>query len=440
MALDLGGLLSENNESLLASTPSHLCQTVSRMIQPTVTCHWVHRLMKATTAIVCVACLTHFAATVAAADRLPERVQFNRDIRPILSDHCFACHGPDQNTREADVRFDTEEGLFGTDGEVGPVQRGAAMESLLFHRVTATDESERMPPPEFGKDLSGDQIELLRRWIEQGASWEGHWSFQPIQRPEVPTPTAAMPAVASPVDTFVAATLEQQQLNLAPTADRRTLARRLYFDLLGLPPTPEVVERFERSTDPMAYEQLVDELLASPHFGERMAMWWLDLVRYADSVGYHGDQPVSVSPFRDYVIASFNDNKPFNQFTIEQLAGDLLPDPTLEQKIAAGYNRLGMMSAEGGVQPKEYLAKYIAERVRNLGGTWLGVTLGCCECHDHKYDPFSAEDFYRFEAFFADIQERGLYGGDDWGPQIQVPSAMDQQQLELLERETQRTA
>ncbi len=400
------------------------------MTQPTVSCHFFTCLAKAATFFVCMTCA---AADVAAADRLPDRIQFNRDIRPILSDHCFACHGPDQNSREADLRFDTEAGLFGAEGEAGPVKRGELTESSLFHRITASDEAERMPPSEFGKDLNSEQIELLKRWIEQGAAWEGHWSFQPIQRPEVPTPPAALPQMASPIDTFVASTLEQQQLSFAATADRRTLARRLYFDLLGLPPAPEVVERFEQATDPMAYEQLVDELLASPHFGERMAMWWLDLVRYADSVGYHGDQPVSVSPFRDYVIDSFNDNKPFNQFTIEQLAGDLLPDATLEQKIAAGYNRLGMMSAEGGVQPKEYLAKYIAERVRNLGGTWLGVTLGCCECHDHKYDPFSAADFYRFEAFFADIEERGLYGGDDWGPQVKVPSPDEQRKLVLLD-------
>ncbi len=369
----------------------------------------------------------------------PRKLEFNRDIRPILSDHCFACHGPDKNKREADVRLDTAEGLF--DSDAAPVVRGDPTASSLVERITAVDADERMPPADFGKDLSPTQIELLQQWIVQGAEWQGHWSFQPISRPQPPSVTRndrdsgsnSVEERVNPVDAFVTAELKTYEMTLSPSADERTLARRLHFDLLGLPPTPEVVERFERSDDPLAYEQMVDELLASPHFGERMAMWWLDLVRYADSVGYHGDQPVSVSPFRDYVIASFNNNKPFDRFTIEQLAGDLLPDPTREQLIAAGYNRLGMMSAEGGVQPKEYLAKYIAERVRNLGGTWLGVTLGCCECHDHKYDPFLAKDFYQFEAFFADIEERGLYGGTDWGPKMSVPSAEQQAKLTALD-------
>ncbi len=201
-----------------------------------------------------------------------------------------------------------------------------------------------------------------------------------------------------------------------------TLARRVAFDLTGLPPTPEQVARLVADPSNTGYERLVDELLASPRYGERMAMWWLDLVRYADSVGYHGDQPVSVFPFREYVVRALNDNKPFDQFTIEQLGGDLLPEATLENKVAAGYNRLGMMSEEGGVQPKEYLAKYIAERVRNASGTWLGLTLGCAECHDHKFDPLTTKDFYRFEAIFADIQEKGLYGGDDFSPLVQIPT------------------
>lgn len=361
----------------------------------------------------------------------PRSLEFNRDIRPILSDHCFACHGPDQNKREADVRLDTEQGLFESDD--APVVRGDALASSLVQRVTASEASERMPPAEFGKDLSPEQIQTLELWVAQGAPWQGHWSFQDIRRPEAPSNSEhagdSAHASTNPVDAFVLAELEVHGLTLSPSADKRTLARRLHFDLLGLPATPEATQQFVQADDPLAYEQLVDELLASPHFGERMAMWWLDLVRYADSVGYHGDQPVSVSPFRDYVINAFNDNMPFDRFTIEQLAGDLLPEPTRDQVIAAGYNRLGMMSAEGGVQPKEYLAKYIAERVRNLGGTWLGVTLGCCECHDHKYDPFSAKDFYQFEAFFADIEERGLYGGDNWGPNLPVPSEEQQAKL-----------
>ncbi len=221
--------------------------------------------------------------------------------------------------------------------------------------------------------------------------------------------------VANEIDRFLNRAIAENRLTVADEADRRTLIRRLSFDLIGLPPTPEEVEAFVKDTRPNAYELLVDRLLESEHYGEKMAIGWLDLVRYADTVGYHGDQPMSVSPFRDYVIQSFNQNRPFDKFTIEQLAGDLLSNPTQEQQIAAGYNRLGMMSAEGGVQDKEYLAKYIAERVRNVGGTWLGVTLGCCECHDHKYDPFPPKIFtdlkpssrYRREGV---VQRRQCFG------------------------------
>ena len=357
-----------------------------------------------------------------------DRVEFNRDIRPILSDHCFSCHGPDAKHREADLRVDTEEGLFGGSDAKGAVVRGDLASSKLWQRVIATDAEEQMPPPEFGKPLSDVQRELLRKWIEQGASWQGHWAFQPLAKvvPPPPPDLQAMPQLTvfaqNEIDAFTWRVMQSQGVIPAPPADRRTLARRLSFDLLGLPPTNDQVQKFQADDSPHAYEHYVDDMLASPHFGERMAMWWLDLVRYADTVGYHGDQPMSVSPYRDYVIRSFNSNKPFDQFTREQLAGDLMPNATPEQQIASGYNRLGMMSAEGGVQPKEYLAKYIAERVRNLGGTWLGVTLGCCECHDHKYDPFSAQEFYQMEAFFADIEEQGLYEGSKWGASIPVPT------------------
>ncbi len=228
------------------------------------------------------------------------------------------------------------------------------------------------------------------------------------------------------IDALVQRELDKQGLVGSPQADRTTLLRRLHFDLTGLPPTPQEVAAFIADKSPDAYKNQVERLLASPHFGERMAMWWLDLVRYADTVGYHGDQDMSVWPFRDYVIDSFNTNKPFDQFTREQLAGDLVASPTQAQKIASGYNRLGMMSAEGGVQDKEYLAKYIAERVRNVSGTWLGLTMGCCECHDHKFDPLSSREFYQMEAFFADIKERGLYSGSEssgkWGSFMQVPT------------------
>lgn len=367
---------------------------------------------------------------------IPETIEFNRDVRPILSDNCFFCHGPDKNKREANLRLDTQEGLLSADGHAAAVVPGKPDESELIRRILSTNPDEQMPPAKSGKVLSERDRQLLRRWIEQGGKFEGHWAFLAIRPPaDVPAETPASKAI----DDYVMKSIGSNGLTPSPSADRVTLIRRLSFDLIGLPPTEAEVDAFVADTSPDVYEKLVDRLLSSPHFGERHAIWWLDLVRYADTVGYHGDQPMSVSPFRQYVIDSFNANKPFDQFTTEQLAGDLLPNPTREQRVASGYNRLGMMSAEGGVQDKEYLAKYIAERVRNATGTWMGITLGCAECHDHKFDPLTAKDFYRFQAFFADIKERGLYSGanDDgnWGPFIKVPT--DQQAAELAKFDEQ---
>ena len=367
---------------------------------------------------------------------IPDVVEFNRDIRPLLSDNCFSCHGPDKNKRKADLRLDTETGLHGQADKPGTVIPGKPMESELFRRITSTDPDQKMPPADSGKSLTPRDVELLKKWIAQGGKYEGHWAFLPLHK-EAGAAAENDAAATTKVDEFIARGLAEQHLKPAPEADRITLLRRLHFDLIGLPPSEQEVREFQQDQSPNAYEKQVDRLLKSPHFGERLAMWWLDLVRYADTVGYHGDQDMSVSPFRQYVIESFNANKPFDQFTAEQLAGDLLPNPTREQKIASGYNRLGMMSAEGGVQDKEYLAKYIAERVRNASGTWLGVTIGCAECHDHKFDPFTTRDFYRFEAFFADIQERGLYSGahadGNWGPFVKVPNAQQEADLATLD-------
>ncbi len=378
-----------------------------------------------------------------AADRdpLPDVVEFNRDIRPILSDNCYFCHGPDKNKRKADLRLDTAEGLVGQPGEPGTAIPGKPSESELFRRITSSDPEQKMPPAESTKSLTARDIAVIKKWIEQGAKYEGHWAFLPIKRTAVVDSKSQISNLKSEsvIDGHIRESLAQQNLKPSPEADRVTLIRRLSFDLIGLPPTPEEVTAFVNDSTPDAYEKIVDRLLKSPHFGERQAMWWLDLVRYADTVGYHGDQNMSVSPFRQYVIDSFNANKRFDQFTIEQLAGDLLPNPAREQLIASGYNRLGMMSAEGGVQDKEYLAKYIAERVRNASGTWLGITLGCAECHDHKFDPLTTKDFYRFEAFFADIKERGLYSGahadGNWGPFVKVPNAEQEAVLTKLDQE-----
>jgi hypothetical protein len=359
-----------------------------------------------------------------------EPIRFNRDIRPILSDNCFYCHGPDRNKRQADLRLDTEAGLHGTDGNGGAIVPGNPDTSEMVRRILSADPDERMPPPESGKSLTDAQVELLQRWIQEGGRFEGHWSFMPratssALAPQQGKAMSDLQATAT-IDQWISRGLESQGFAQTEEADKITLLRRLHFDLIGLPPSEAEVAEFLNDDSPNAYERCVDRLLASPHFGERMAIWWLDLVRYADSVGYHGDQEVSVSPFRQYVIDAFNQNMPFDQFSIEQLAGDLLPNPTRQQQIASGYNRLGMMSAEGGVQDKEYLAKYMAERVRNASGTWLGITLGCAECHDHKFDPLSTKDFYRFGSFFADIKEQGLYAGSNasgvWGSSIKVPT------------------
>ena len=385
------------------------------------------------------------SAGVWAADNnapLPETVEFNRDIRPILSDNCFFCHGPDKNKREADLRLDTAVGLLGEGDKPGAILPGRPAESELFQRITSNDPEKKMPPSSTGKSLSPRDLALIQRWIEQGGKFEGHWAFLPI-RSEQATAAESDALASAQIDALVAESLAEQQLTALPEADRVTLLRRLHFDLIGLPPSEKEVAEFLADNSPDYFEKKVDQLLASVHFGERLAMWWLDLVRYADTVGYHGDQNMSVAPFRQYVIESFNANKRFDQFTIEQLAGDLFTEPSREQLIASGYNRLGMMSAEGGVQDKEYLAKYIAERVRNVSGTWLGVTLGCSECHDHKFDPFSTKDFYRFQAFFADIQERGLYAGahadGNWGPFLKVPTPQQESELAALDSKIART-
>jgi mono/diheme cytochrome c family protein len=352
--------------------------------------------------------LAGVAADVRAADSpLPAVVEFNRDIRPILSDNCFACHGPDKNQRQAELQLHTEAGAFADRGGYKVLVAGKPADSELYRRITAADAGLRMPPAKAGKQLTRRQTELIRKWIEQGAKWQEHWSRIAPKRPEPPKVDDAAWS-GNPIDRFILARLEQEGLKPSAEADRRTLARRLAFDLTGLPPEPEWVEAFEADQSAGAYEKLVDRLLASKHYGERLALSWLDLVRYADTGGYHSDNHRDITLYRDYVINAFNDNKRFDQFTLEQLAGDLLPGAATEHKIASGYNRLLMTTEEGGAQPKEYAAKYAADRVRNVSTVWLAATLGCAECHDHKFDPFTTREFYQFAAFFADIKEKAV--------------------------------
>jgi mono/diheme cytochrome c family protein len=350
-------------------------------------------------------------------------ISYNRDIRPLLADNCYACHGPDPNTRKAKLRLDDEENAKAKRDDYFVLVPGKPTESELVRRLLRDDEH-RMPPAKSGKRLTAAQIDLLKEWVAQGAKFEAHWSQITPTRPAVPAvKDSAWPA--NPIDRFVLARLEQEGLKPSPEADRRTLLRRLAFDLTGLPPSKELAEAFLKDALPDAYKKLVEQLFASKHYGERMAQHWLDLVRYGDTGGYHSDNHRDVWLFRDYVIDAFNANKPFDRFTTEQLAGDLLPQPSRDQLIASGYNRLLMTTEEGGAQAKEYAAKYMADRVRNASSVWLGATMGCAECHSHKFDPYTQKEFYRFVAFFADIREKHV------GRQDQTPLPLPQQDARL---------
>jgi len=358
---------------------------------------------------------------------------FHRDVRPILSNYCYRCHGPDAETRAADLRLDQREGLFGeASSGAAIVKPGDAEASELLRRITSHDDAERMPPPDANLELSPAQIETLKSWITAGADWQNHWAYQPPTRPELPPAPPQSTDRDHPIDRFLAASLAREGLTFAEPADPVTLARRLSFDLLGLPATTEDVARFAADPSDQAYSALVERLLDSPHYGERMAVHWLDLVRYADSCGYHSDVEQPISPYRDYVIQAFNRNLPFDQFTREQLAGDLLANPTTRQRIATGYNRLNKTTEEGGAQAGEYTAKSAADRVRTTAGVWLAATLGCAECHDHKYDPYTARDFYSFAAFFADVEEQGVYKAGTREPELTLPTAEQQTQAAKL--------
>jgi hypothetical protein len=332
-----------------------------------------------------------------------EPVDYIRDIRPILSNRCYACHGPDANARKADMRLDKRESALES-----AIQPGDTAGSELVRRITNADPELRMPPVDSNKvAITVAEADLIRRWIDQGAKYDTHWSFVKPVQPAVPQ-FSDVDGDLHPIDAFIRQRLEREGLTASPEADRRTLIRRLSFDLTGLPPSPEQVRAFLADTSPDAYEKVVDQLLDSRHYGERMAIYWLDVVRYADTNGIHNDVHAEHDSFRDYVIKAFNDNLPYDRFVIEQLAGDLLPEATDLQKIASGFNRLNMTTEEGGAQPKEYTAIYAADRVRNTGSIFMGVTIGCAQCHDHKFDPFTTKDFYSFASFFADIQETAV--------------------------------
>ena len=371
------------------------------------------------------------AAPNAQAEDSP--VSFQRDVRPLLTDRCFLCHGPDPATREAGLRLDNAESVTAEldSGNVAIVP-GDLQASELVRRITSDDPSERMPPEDIGKPLSAAEIELLKRWVEQGAKYERHWAFEKIQRPELPT-VGEKQWVVNPIDRFTLARMESAELAPSPEASKAKLARRIYFDLIGLPPTPKQLAAFENDSSSTAAERLANTLFNSPHYGERMAIDWLDGARYADTNGYQNDFNRQMWPWRDWVIRAFNDNMPFDQFTLEQLAGDLLPNPTHEQIVATGFNRNNRTVTEAGSLPEEWLVENVVDRVETTGTVFLGLTMGCSRCHDHKYDPISQKEFFEFFAFFNNITEKGVYTEKRGNVAPMVPVTNNEQAAHLAE-------
>ena len=351
-------------------------------------------------------------------------VEFNREIRPILSDRCFACHGPDTGNRKTKMRLDVEASAKADLGKGRfAIVPGDPTQSELFRRVTSDSKTLRMPPAYAGHDkLSEPEIEVLRKWIAEGAAYQSHWAFIAPTRP-VPPSVSKPEWVGNPIDAFVLARLDREKLVPSPEAGKRTLARRVTFDLTGLPPTPAETEAFVNDSSPKAYESMVDRLLSSTRYAERMAIRWLEAARYADTNGYQSDGVRSMWRWRDWVINAFRNNMPFDQFTVEQIAGDLLPNPTLDQKIATAFHRNHRTSAEGGIVEEEFRTEYVADRVETTSTVWMGLTLGCARCHDHKYDPMKQKEFYQLFAFFNNLPERGLvYNFGNEEPFIPAPT------------------
>jgi hypothetical protein len=353
----------------------------------------------------------HLTLLACALPLAAQTVEFNRDIRPILSDRCYTCHGPSSTTRMSKLRLDQ------------PVDDATRREML--RRVSLGDKPGHMPAA--GPLLSADEIGRIRRWIEQGGEWQKHWSFIPPVRP-------AVPDGANAIDYFVQARLKREGLQSSPEADRATMLRRLSFDLTGLPPTLEELDTFLKDPSPNAYEKQVDRLLASPRYGERMAIRWLDAARYADTNGYQTDGERYMWRWRDWVIAAFNSNMPYDRFVVEQLAGDLLPNATLDQRIATGFNRNHRGNGEGGIVPEEYAVEYVVDRVDTTSTVFLGLTVGCARCHDHKYDPIAQREYYQLFAYFNNIPERGnaqKYGNSP--PMIKAPTPAQQAELDRMD-------
>lgn len=342
-----------------------------------------------------------------AAPQALAEVDFNRDVLPILSDKCFHCHGPDNETREADLRLDVQDDMFGERDGHKIVSPGNSQQSELVQRIRSQDADQRMPPADSKRQLSPAEIDVLTAWVDEGAKWTKHWAFEVPRRAALPS-VRQIEWTRNAIDHFVLNRLEVESLAPSPPASRETLIRRVTLDLTGLPPDPDEIDAFLNDDSPNSYERLVERLLASPRYGEHMARPWLDAARYADTDGYQNDRTRYMWPWRDWVIMALNDNMPFDQFTIEQLAGDLLPDATLFQQIATGFGRNHRINSEGGSIPEEWAVEYVVDRIDTVGTVWLGLTLGCARCHDHKYDPLTQRDYYRLFAFFNNVPEWGL--------------------------------
>ena len=358
------------------------------------------------------------------------RVQFNRDIRPLLSSKCYQCHGPDEADRQADLRLDKANDDL-ADREV--IVAGAPDASELIRRISSTDPDEVMPPPEAKLELTEEEKQLFRLWIKQGGEFQGHWAFITPEKPSVPTVKHGAQPLRNEIDHFIQSSLKSQDLSPSEEADRLTLIRRVTLDLWGLPPTPEQIAAFLNDRRPDAYEHLVDRLLDSPRYGERMTVAWMDAARYGDTSVFHADGPRDMWPWRDWVLGAYNTNMPFDQFTVEQLAGDLLPDPSTDQLVATGFNRNHGTTDEGGAIDEEYRVEYIVDRVKTTSMVWLGLTMECAQCHDHKYDPISQEDYYRFFAFFNQTPEKGMQTRNgNAEPRVRVPSDVQATRIQQL--------
>ncbi len=376
------------------------------------------------------------ASPALAAPASKSAADFNREVLPILSENCFQCHGPDEKTREAKLRLDTKEGLFRAKSPV--VIPGKSSQSELFKRLTTKNADEVMPPPKSKKTLTPAQIETMRWWIDSGANYATHWAFTPPVRPPVPTIRNSQFAIRNSLDAFILARLEKDGLRPSPEAPRETLLRRVTLDLTGLPPTPAEVDAFLADKSPKAYEAVVDRLLASPRYGERMVWEWLDAARYADSNGYQGDQERTMWPWRDWAVKAFNDNLPYDQFTLWQLAGDLLPDATRDQKLATGFVRNHMINGEGGRIAEENRIEYLFEQAETVGTVWLAATMNCTRCHDHKFDAYTMRDYYGLVAFFNQTAITGGGGSPQTAPVLDFTTPEQTAKLKQLSDDVKR--